>query len=247
MSGSCPPFALVAGILAVATLLASCSDAPAHCRAEVAASFERLRTSGVPYRKETTIAVSDHQVFQEIAEYVPPDRMRSVTTNRVREFEADGIRMPAFENNSEVIRVGARGWAKEQTGWREWEPWLVQELYGAGMDFLLFPDRAVPADAAFECLGVVAFKDDTYIGYRTRLANSIAYIAPTSPKAQEDLKAKVRQELLQMPQHWRTVFVDKTSGLPVYDIVAAQDRLDTPKSSIHFSYAAEIKIDPPVQ
>jgi hypothetical protein len=248
MSGACPPPVPVAGVLAVAALLAGCSDAPARCRAEVAASFERLRTSGAPYRKKTTITVNDHQVFQEIAAYIPPDRMRSVTTNRVREVEAHGTRFPAREITSEVIRVGGRGWSKESAGWREWEPGLAQELFGAGMDFLLFPDRVLPADAAFECLGAVVFKDNVYIGYRTKLDQSISYyLAPRDPKEREELEAKVLQELRQMPQEWRIVLVDKSSGLPVHDIVAAQDGLDTPRSSVHFTYTAEIKIDPPVQ
>jgi hypothetical protein len=226
-------------------LLASCSDAPARCRAEVAASFERLRTSGKPYRKETAITVNDHQAFRETAEYIPPDRMRSTTTNRMRQFEAHGIRFPARDITSEVIRVGARAWEKEGTGWREWEPRLAQETYGAGMDFLLFPDRVVPADATFECLGLVAFRDNIYVGYRTRLDKSIVYIAPTDPKEQEELAAKVQQELQQMPEEWRTVFVDKWSSLPVYDVVAAENRLDTPRYSVYFTYPADIKIEPP--
>src|SRR5262245_22146766 len=239
-------------MLVLAALLACCSDAPARCRAEVAASFEQLRTSGTPYRKETAITVSDYQSFLEIAEYIPPDRMRSITTNRMREHEAHGIRLPANEINSEVIRVGARAWGKaahtwgnEQTGWQEWDPKLVQELFGAGMDFLLFPDRVIPAGAAFECLGEVAFRDDTDDGYRTRLDKSVAYNAPTDPKERKALETSVRKQLWEMPQEWRTVFVDKSSGLPVYDMVAAADRLDTPRHSVHYTYAADMKIDPP--
>jgi hypothetical protein len=212
----------------------------------VAASFERLRTSDTPYRKETIIAVGDYQTYQETAEYIPPDRMRSVTTNRMREVEAHGTRLPASETISEVIRVGTRAWEKEGTGWREWEPGLVQEIHRAGMDFMLLPDRVVPAHAAFECLGVVELGDNVYIGYRMKLDKSIVYVAPTDPWERAELEAKVQRDLQQMPQEWRTVLVDRWSGLPAYDIVAQADRLDTPTYSMHFSYTADIRIEPPV-
>jgi hypothetical protein len=127
--GRGPSLGRVAAASGVAAILcAGCTEAPARCRAEVAASFERLRTSGSPYRKETTITIGDHQTFYGTAEYVPPDRMREVKTNRVGKVDAHGTRFPADETTSEVIRVGARAWEKERTGWREWEPWLVQEM-----------------------------------------------------------------------------------------------------------------------
>src|SRR5262245_40971645 len=67
-------------VAAFAVLCASCTETPTNCRDEVAAAFERLRTSGRPYRKEMVIIVSDQQTYRQIAEYVPPDRMREITT-----------------------------------------------------------------------------------------------------------------------------------------------------------------------
>jgi hypothetical protein len=240
-----PPLGRAAVVLAAAILLAGCSEAPARCRDELAAAFERLRTSGRPYRKEMTVTVDGHQTFQQTTEYLPPDHMHEVTNNRIAEVEANGVRLPAHEIASEVIRIGPRAWSKEMTEWREWEPGLAQEIYGAGMDFLLLPDRILPANTAFECLGGVAFKDNVYVRYRAKLDKAMSYTAPKSPKEREKLEAKVRQELQQM-QEWRTVFVDESSGLPVYDIVAAENQLDRPRYQVHYTYPADMKIEPPV-
>src|SRR5262245_29566080 len=87
-------------IATVALLGAGCAEAAANCRDEVVAAFERLRTSGQPYRRETTFVVSD-QTYRETAEYLPPDRLRMTTDPWGPGVEA-----------SEVIRVGARAWER---------------------------------------------------------------------------------------------------------------------------------------
>lgn len=136
-------------------LCAGCTEGPANCRGEVEAAFERLRTSDRAYRKETIYIVSDDQTFHETAEFLQPDRMRAITNNGV----------PGY-GTVEVIRIGPRAWSSDG-GWHEWEAGLAQEIYGAGMDFSLLPDRAVPlvpVDAVFECLGRVEFKGKAYIG-----------------------------------------------------------------------------------
>jgi len=218
-------------------LCAGCAETPTNCRDEVSAAFERLRSSGRPYRKETVVVVSDQHTYHATAEYLPPDRMREITNNGV----------PGY-GTVEVIRVGARAWDRELSKgwrWREWEPGLAQEIYGhgAGMDVSVWPDRAVPEKAVFECLGRAEFKGTAYIGYRSRLDKVVLSVDPVSEADRQKLLSKLQQ----MPQEWRTVFLDRQSKLPAHDLVAAENQLDKPRSKLQYSYPNDIKIEPPVQ
>jgi hypothetical protein len=140
--------------------------ASADCGDDVAAAFERLRTSGRPYRKEVTFIVSDQEIVRQTAEFLPPDRKREITNYGV----------PGY-GTSEIIRVGQRAWLNNSSGWpwgwREWDPRLVQMILENGKDFSALPERPVRADAVFECLGRVEFKGTAYIGYRARLNKAI--------------------------------------------------------------------------
>jgi hypothetical protein len=170
--------------LAVATIslrCANCTEAPTNCRDEVAAAFERLRTSGRPYRRETTFVVSDQQTYRETAEYLPPDRMREITDRGIRGDET-----------SEVIRVGARAWDRKWSkrwSWHEWKPGEAQEIFGGsqGMDFSIWPDRVVPERHEFACLGRVVFKGTAYVGYRARLPKAIvSFSTSRAPPSEQD-------------------------------------------------------------
>jgi hypothetical protein len=219
--------------VAFSLVCAGCTETPRDCREEVAAAFERLRTSGRSYRKETVIVVSDQQTYHAAAEYVPPDRMREITN----------IGAPGY-GTVELIRIGPRAWSNE-SGWREWESNLAQEIYGrgAGMDVSVWPDRAVPEKTVFKCLGRVEFRGMAYIGYRSQVATLITTIAPRS----EEERQKLRSKLQQMPQEWRTVLLDWHSALPAHDLVAEENKFDNPRLKIQYSYPNEIKIEPPVQ
>jgi hypothetical protein len=219
--------------VAFSLLCAGCTETSTNCRDDVASAFERLRTSGRPYRKETVIVVSDQQTYQATAEYIPPDQMREITN----------IGAPGY-GTVELIRIGPRAWSNE-SGWREWESGLAQEIYGrgAGMDVSVWPDRAVSEDAVFACLGRVEFKGMAYVGYRAQLANVLTTSGPLSEEEQHKLLSKLRR----MPQHWRTVLLDSESALPVHDLVAEANKLENPRSKVQYSYPNDIKIEPPAQ
>jgi len=220
--------------LAIFSLLcAGCTEAPMNCRGQVAAAFERLRTSGRPYRKEMVIIVSDQQTYRQIAEYVPPDRMREITT----------IGAPGY-GTTELIRIGARAWSNV-TGWREWKPEITELVYGqgAGMDVSVWPDRAVAENTVFECLGRVEFQGMAYIGYRARLNKVITTSDPLSVAEWR----RLLKELWQTPQEWRTVFLDEQSALPAHDLIAEVNKLDNPRSKVQYTYPGDINIEPPVQ
>jgi hypothetical protein len=225
--------AKILAAVAFSLLCAGCTETARNCRDEVAAAFERLRTSGRPYRKETVIVVSDQQTYHATAEYIPPDRMREITN----------IGAPGY-GTVELIRIGPRAWSNE-SGWREWESGLAQEIYGrgAGMDVSVWPDRAVPENAVFECLGRVEFKGTPYTGYRDQLDKVITTIGPLSEEEQKRLLSKLQQ----MPQEWRMVLLDWQSALPAHDLVAEENKLENPRFKTEYSYPNDIKIDPPVQ
>ena len=229
----------VATTLALATfslLCAGCTKTPANCRGEVAAAFERLNTSHRPYRTETII-VSAQQTLHVTAEFVPPDRTRQITNYGAPRYDT-----------VELIRVGRRVWYNQnKEGWREDEHGLAEV-----MDFVsALPNRAVPPNAAFECLGRVEFKGTTYIGYRARIDQAISRTITSIELHTDSPSKKDRQDVLskleQMPQEWRTVFVDIQNALPAHDLVAAENQPDNPRSSVKYTYPVDIRIEPPVQ
>jgi hypothetical protein len=55
-----------------------------------------------------------------------------------------------------------------------------------------------------------------------------------------------QQELSRKPQEWRTVFVDRESMLPAYDLVSQEYQLDNPSHKVQYTYPMDIKIEPPL-
>jgi hypothetical protein len=227
--------------LTLATLLlclgtALVAEPSTVCRDELAAAFERLKT--LPYRKAVTSDLSGHPsvgdriIFGGTAEFLPPDRMREIrrtTTNGVAGW------------TEETIRVGQRAWSNWGGffwGWREWDPILMPRL--------LLADIPVPADAVFECLGRVEFEGTAYLGCRTRVARAIAVIVPRDGALSDARQRELEQELQQMPQEWRTVFVDLQSALSAHDLAAQENQLDNPSRKVRYTYPNNIKIEPPV-
>jgi hypothetical protein len=226
-----------AGALAailLSLLCVCCTQAPTNCRDRVVASYERLKTSGRPYRKETVV-VHERQTFHEITEFLPPDRMRKITDYGVRGYET-----------SEMIRVGPRAWSNEGGRWRGWEPGLAEEIYGDSMDFSLLPDRIVTRAPDFECLGRIDYRGKRYIGYRVRAHGIVVVIdssstEPLSEEKQQELLAKAQR----MPPERRTVLVDWPSMLPAFDLTAPENQLDKPRMIEQYTYPDDIKIEPP--
>lgn len=231
--------------LAVATLSllcmtskeASVAEPLTSCRDEIAAAFERLRTSGQPYRKEVTyfgdpFVVGDRTTLRVTAEFLPPDRMREITN-----ITTNGV-----ANWSETIRVGQRvwlNWGGWLWGWRVWDP-----LPGGPKSFLA--DIPVSADAVFECLGRVEFDGTTYLGYRSRIEKRIALVVPHNGALSDTTQEELARKLQQLPQEWRTVFVDPQSGLPAHDLAAQENQLDNPSRKVQYTYPTDIEIDPPL-
>jgi hypothetical protein len=47
------------------------------------------------------------------------------------------------------------------------------------------------------------------------------------------------------PLEWRTVFVDRESMLPAYDLLSQEYKLDNPRRKAQYTYPTDIKIEPP--
>jgi hypothetical protein len=221
-------------ILAVATfalLCGVCTEASAECRDEVAAAFARLRNSGRPYRKEVTWVISDQQTAHATVEFLPPDRMREITSNGVPGYGA-----------FETIRVGQRAWTKMGLwpwSWREWDPASMPTASEER-------DHPIPADAVFECLGRVAYRGTAYLGYQTRFDRVILTVTLPNGASSEAQQQELLRKLQDMPREWRTVFVDPERMLPVYDLVAQENQLDSPRRQVQYSYPNRIRIALPI-
>lgn len=216
---------------AFALLCGVCTGASAECRDEVAAAFERLSTSGRPYRKEVTWVISDQQTAHATVEFLPPDRMREITSNGVPGYGA-----------FETIRVGQRAWTKMGLlpwQWREWDPASMQTAPEAR-------DHPIPADAVFECLGRVAYRGTAYLGYRTRFDRTILTVTLPGAASSEAQQQDLLRKLQDMPREWRTVLIDLERVLPVYDLVAEENQLDSPRRQVQYVYPNRIRIEPPI-
>lgn len=268
--GAAPHRRCAMATLAAATFALLCvarTGALADCRDEVAAAFERLKTSGRPYRMETASIISDQQTSHKTSEFVPPDRMRVVTSNGVPGYSPD-----------ETIRVGQRAWLNENGGWpwgwREWDPRpaedflarmekipaddvdararIFREVRSLAISSPAFAsswvhvlalqnDYPIPADAVFECLGKVEFEGTVYLGYRRRFDTVIVSEVAPGVSGQTE-----QQQLTRKPQEWRTVLVDRDSMLPAFDLVSQAYQLNNARDKVEYTYPNSIKIEPPL-
>jgi hypothetical protein len=225
-------------ILAVAfsLLCGVCTEVSADCRDEAAAAFEQLRTSGRPYRKEVTWVISGQQTFQATIEFLPPDRTREITSNGVPGYGA-----------IETIRVRQQAWTKlglRPWSWREWDSRSVQSALEEGKDFSALSDHPIPADAVFECLGRVVYEGTAYLGYRARVDRAVLTLTFRNGASSEAQQQEL--SLREMPGEWRTVFVDPERLLPIYDLAAQENQLDSPRNKVKYVYPNSIRIGPPI-
>jgi hypothetical protein len=120
----------------------------------------------------------------------------------------------------ELVRVGDRVWLHEEA--------LPGDTAGVFDDHMKRLGRPF---GAFECLGPVRFSGKTYTGYRTY-----------------HLEFQVRPGQQHTERrYWRTVLVDRKTGVLAYEIATPEKHLDKLKSRKHYTHPDGIVIDPPVQ
>ena len=216
----------------------------ADCRSEVEAAFQKLEMPDRPYRSEMTITGPDltlSQAHRETTEFIPPDRMR-----RIADSPYWFVRILFYfmgQDPIETIRIGDRTWERVDKKW-------VESPYGPKFPQETFPFKALPSHTAFACLEAVRFEGRTYAGYqasfRPTTVATVQMDHMSSSKMQEE-KERALKTLREAPPKWRTVLVDRETGLPAYDIITLTSELDSPTLTTRHTYPRRLAIEPPVQ
>jgi hypothetical protein len=217
----------------LAFLVAGSTAVSADCRGEVEAAFQRLEMPDRPYRSENTF-----ETYRETTEFIPPDRMRTIVDYpddwmlRILEYFTG-------QGPFERIQIGNRMWMRENKTWVEYPAPAT------------LPPEPLPPETTFVCLEAVAFEGKTYAGYRMnlQLTRQLALVrsAMNMGKIQQEEALKALKILKEAPTTWRTILVDRETGLPAYDIMTPTNSLDGPTSKTHYMYPRDLTIEPPVQ
>lgn len=227
----------VAAVLAF--LVVENTAASADCRGEVEAAIQKLEMPDRPYRSKTTI-----QTYRETTEFIPPDRVRRIVdsanwepTNWVQRILA----YLAGPDPIETIQIGNRTWTRANKKWLEYG--AAPKIFPTGL-----PPLETTSETTFACLEAVAFEGKTYAGYqisfRPTRAAVVVQRGGSLSKAQEE---EVSRALKQAPPIWRTILVDRETGLPAYQIMADTNQLDVPVSKTRYTYPRDLTIEPPAQ
>ena len=216
----------------------------ADCRSEVEAAFQKLEMLDRPYRSEITITGPDvtlSQAYRETIEFIPPDRMR-----RIADSPYWFVRLLFYftgQGPIETIRIGDRTWERVDKKWAE-------SPYGPKFPQETLPFKALPPYAAFACLEAVRFEGRTYAGYQASFRPTTVLMVQMdhmSPSKMQEEKERALKILREAPPKWRTVLVDRETGLPAYDIITLTSELDSPTLKMRYTYPRRLAIEPPVQ
>jgi len=124
----------------------------------------------------------------------------------------------------EMIRVGDKAWSNQgNAGWAELPPKFVEAIVTQMKETVTEPPKD---ESTFECLGDVTFEGKTYAAYRTQRRTEGA----ADTKASETIQ---------------TVYIDKTLGVPVRNVVTAESEPDKRLFDGTFSLRDGLKIEPP--
>lgn len=228
---------LIGAFLALVALSAS-SQEPAE------------RESGISGARKTSEPAQEQQAAaKDCRNEVAEAFARLKTSGRAyrKETTATADRRTFHEIVAYYVWIGQRAWANWSPfpwGWSEEDPdpRFIRMKVGASDDFAAGPNVPRPA---YKCLGRVQFAGAAYFGYRARAEKTII-VATFNGALSETRERELARAHEQMPQEWRTVFVDPGSRLPAYDLVAQQDQLGNPSSMVRFSYPNNINIEPPL-
>ena len=202
----------------LALLVANSSAALADCRAEVEAAFQKLQMPGRAYRRVTTMTSVVH-VADSRGLQVRGETAEFILPDRKRRI----VDYVGDQPSSEWIRVGERTWMHEGQQWLEGYVWMDKDIFLSGV----WSHRM-----SFECLGEVLFEGKIYAGYEANdptTARIVVRLGKPGPKLR------------------RTILVDGQTGLPIYEIFAGANQLDSPIWKIQYTYPRDITIEPPVR
>jgi hypothetical protein len=215
--------------------------ASADCRGEVEAAFQRLEMSDRPYRSEMTI-----QNHRETIEFIPPDRVRRVDSSDWASalqfnFLQRILAYFAGPDPIETIQIGSRTWTHVNKKWLEYE--AAPKIFPTGL-----PPLETTPETTFACLEAVAFEGKTYAGYQISFRpTQTAMVVASGTRVSKMQEEEISKALKQAPPLWRTLLVDRETGLSAYQIMADTNQLDAPISKIRFTYPRDFTIEPPTQ
>lgn len=229
---------------AFAFFVAASTVAWADCRGEVEAAFQKLEKPDRPYRSEATV-----WGYRGTIEFIPPDRVRRIAVPPDwmpgNWGSADWLRRIlnylARSDPIETIQIGNRRWMHENKKWVEYGS--APKISPTGL-----PPPEMTSDTAFACLEAIAFGGKTYTGYRISLPPTrVGAVVVERGADRKKLEEEVSKAVKNAPTIWRTILVDRETGLPEYQILSDKDPLDSPISKIHYTYPSDVIIEPPAQ
>jgi hypothetical protein len=193
------------------------SAAAAGCKAEVDDAFAKLRGSK-GFRLETKIVNEQQGSLTMTVDYQLPDRMHQ------RVMMGDG---PA---RMETIAVGGKVWSNQGQGWTEVPANFAEVITKQLKDSVAEPSKS---KLDYECLGDASLEGKSYVAYKALL-----------PAVTEE-KVKGDKDAPKLPDNVQTLYVDKSSGLPVRNIVTKGDGSDKRLFDGTFSTPDDLAIKAP--
>ena len=188
------------------------------CKKDVDAAFAKLRQEK-SFRLDTTITNAEGTLKMR-ADYVLPDRMHQTV-----KLGGDGLPM-------EMIVIGNKAWSNQGGGWAE----LPQQFADTVAKQIKETVAQAPKVATdYKCVGDKEFEGKTYALYQGVLAMPI----PTDAKEKGP-----RLSAVSVPNQ-QSVYIDKTTGLPVRNIVTSVTDPNKRLFDGTFAVMGELKIDPP--
>jgi hypothetical protein len=132
------------------------------------------------------------------------------------------VTSPAMPGEQQTMLVGNRAYSGNSGSYEELQPQYTQSII-AEMQQAVWP--SVQNLGSFECVGPAKLDEQNLIAYRT---------ADKSPSNAD------RSKILA-----RTIYVDPTTGLPAFNVVATLAGAANPVLKIKYSYPTDIEIVAP--
>jgi hypothetical protein len=132
------------------------------------------------------------------------------------------VTSPAMPGEQQTMLVGDRAFAGTSGSYEELLPQYTQSIVAEFNQAVVAPPKDL---GSFECLGSAKLDDQNLIAYRTADKNP--------PNAD---RSKIMA---------RTIYVDPTTGLPSYNVVATLAGTANPVLKVKYSYPTDIEIVAP--
>ncbi len=193
-------------VVAILSLIAAAPALAEDCSKDVAAAFEKQRTSKA-FRVAMTQPSAEGPVEMTV-DYLPPNKMLQT------------VKAAHMPGEQQTMLVDGRAFAGSSGAFEELLPQFTQSIV-AEVATAVGPPKNL---GTFECLGKVAFDGKDFVGYRT--SDQPAGSDPAATMA-------------------RTIYVDPTTGLPAFNVVAAMSGKAEPVMKAVYSYPADLTIVAP--